>query len=100
MTDPIRKIVFDRLPGDRYTLTSSVEVHIYSNGNGGFIATAPELGMWVDGWGQTEDDAVADLWDAILEQRDSLGARPEAEYSEYARVIKRTFEQRFVEGRS
>lgn len=85
------------LPGSRYRVTSPILVDIYRV-SWGYKAVAPELGMWVDGSGSTEEEAIRDLSSAIIDQRYSIGLRPDSECSEYARAVKRTFEERLVEG--
>jgi hypothetical protein len=52
--------------------------------------------MWVDGLGKTETEATEDLCDAIVGQRDSVEGRSESQCSEYARAIKKAFEQQLL----
>jgi predicted RNase H-like HicB family nuclease len=98
MNTPIQKTMIHEIPASPYKLTSPLEVHIYQEAGGGFRATAPELGMWVDGLGRTQTEAVEDLADAIMGLQESLRKQAESRCSKYARAIKKTFEQRFIEG--
>src|SRR5258706_16244464 len=97
MKTPIHQIKIHELPAGTFKLTIPVEVAVYRETDGAFRAAAPELGMWVDGFGETTDAAISDLCDAIVEQRRSVAEVANSQCSEYAQTIKAVFEERFVE---
>ena len=93
----VRETTIDKLPDAAFRVTAPVKVEIYKEADASFSAVAPELGMWVHGIGATEQSAVSDLMDAIVDQRLSVGRVANSGCSEYAMTIKAVFENRFVE---
>jgi hypothetical protein len=93
----IRRTEIKGVSDSRYRLTSPVRVVIYQDADGTYRASAAELGMWVDGLGQTQEEAISDLTDAIIAQRDSVSKLSASQCSGYAQAIKSAFEERIVE---
>lgn len=87
----------NELPDSGYKVKTPIRVEIRRDADGTYRASAPELGMWVDGLGRTEAEAVNDLRDAIIVQRDSVGRVSASQCSRYALLVKSDFEQLIVE---
>lgn len=97
MKTPIRTEYIKTLPSAHYKLAADVEVQIFQEPGGVLRASAPDLGMWVDGFGRTEQEAIDQLSNAILGQRESLAELEDSDCLEYAKAIKRNFEHWIVE---
>jgi hypothetical protein len=97
MKTPYRTTFIEKLPTRRYRLAGRIEVHIFKEPDGGFRATAPELGMWMDGLGWTEAEAIKELGDAIVGQRDSVNKEGQVNWSQYAKKVRTLFERRVLQ---
>lgn len=95
MNKPIRTTILRNISAGKYRVTEPVTVRLFKEADGSYRAAAPELGMWIDGRGMTEEEALQDLSMAIVEQRDSAN-QAEGQCSNYARTIRNVFLQRFV----
>lgn len=93
MKTPYRRTYIEKLPTGRYRLARRVEVYIFKEPNGGFRATAPDLGMWMDGIGRTEAEATEELCNAIVGQRDSVNKEGHMNWSRYAKKVRTIFER-------
>jgi len=93
----VRTTEISNLPGGSYKLAVPIKVAVYLEPRGIFRASAPELSMWSDGLGHTESDAVEDLSEEILDQRQSISEYSSSDCSEYARTIKAVFEDKMRE---
>jgi len=82
----------DQLPGGT-KLRRATTVLIRSGPDGKVYATAPELGLWLDGVGESEDAAIADLGAVIRRYQESLDEEVEdADPPGYLSLMKSAFD--------
>ena len=76
-----------------HVLREPIEVVISQIEGGTYAADAPALGLWCPGLGFTEDDAVADLAEAIDSLFDRFEESDLAFASGYARSMKERLQE-------
>ena len=65
---------------------------IHSGPDGKVYATAPELGLWLDGVGEFEDEAIADLGAVIRRYQESFNEVEDPEPHGYLDLMKSAFD--------
>jgi hypothetical protein len=61
------------------------------------MAVAPEMGLWVDGIGGTESEAIADLSEILVTQREVFKRVTPGQLTEYAKRTAEFTSQRLAE---
>jgi len=98
MNKAIKKTLnLDKLPGGT-KLKRPTAILIEFSTDGKTYAAAPELGMWLDGVGNSEDEAIEDLAGLVRRYKESLSYVRDAESYEYLRLMKSAFNDLVIEG--
>lgn len=87
-----RSLQIARFPGGT-ELRQAILVRIDHEESGRCYAAAPALGLWIDGTGFTEEEALADLERTIKLYRASFLDFDSEPASDYLRAMKSNFEK-------
>ena len=90
MAIELKTVLLDHLPGGP-VLRKPTAVKIELMDGDRIFATAPELGLWIDGVGDSEKEALADLARIIRGYRETLNEIPENECHAYLLHMKHVF---------
>jgi len=85
----VRLLTIEQLPSGT-KLREPIQIRIEHEGSGLFFASAPELGLWLDGVGSTEECALEDLERVIKRQKEAFSDVSYATASDYLRKMMST----------
>lgn len=97
MATLVREAAITAMPDLRFRLDVPIRVSVFLDPDGIFRAAAPDLGMWTDGVGSSEAEAIEDLSEIILAQRESIADEVGFPLSEYAKTAQFMLENQILE---
>jgi hypothetical protein len=85
MSNPV---ILTTLPGGRHSLAKPIHVVVTHVGPRTYTANAPELGLWCPGLGETKEEALADLAEALTSIADRFSQIDLTDASRYANNMR------------